>query len=223
MLSILVRNGLGLIAGFFALPWCLAELLATVERHQHWPRQPWAVGIGMGLGWALVFLRRPNWLFHTFVHEACHALLCLLTFVKIRGVRFTDGRGGMVEHDQADPVRTTLIAIAPYTVPLLLGPALLARWWWPNGPAGELLSGLCACLFIAHVHGLAHNVRLNFWGKDADLPRVGRFLALVLIIGTLLLLTALTIEILWTGGAVRQGLTSTSQSGRSGPFNQTRR
>ncbi len=119
---------------------------------------------------------------------------------------FTDGRGGEVEHNQTDPVRTTLIAIAPYTVPLLLGPALLARMWWHGPTAAIILSGVCAFLFVAHVQGLVLNIRLNFWGEKADLPRVGRFLALVLIIGTFLLLTAGTIEVLWQGGAVRQAL-----------------
>ena len=205
-ISSLIRNALGLVLGFFALPWCLSVLITTIERHAYWPRFPVAIGVGAAVGIILMFVRRPNLLFHTFVHEACHALLCLLTFVRIRGVSFTDGRGGQVEHDQADPVRTTLIAIAPYTVPLLLGPALLARLWWHDEIASHALSGVCAFLFVAHLHGLALNIRLNFWGTEADLPRVGRFLALVVILGTLLLLTAGTIEVLWTGGAVRQGL-----------------
>ena len=201
-----IRNALGLVLGFFALPWCLSLLIASIERHAYWPRFPVAVGVGLGVGLILIFVRRQNLLFHTFVHEACHALLCLLTFVKIRGVAFTDGRGGQVDHDQADPVRTTLIAIAPYTVPLLLGPALLARLWWHQETAALILSGVCAFLYVTHLHGLALNIRLNFWGEQADLPRVGRFLALVLIIGSLLLLTTGIIEVLWAGGAVRQGL-----------------
>jgi len=205
-LSSLIRNGLGLVLGFFALPWCVSLLVASLERHSYWPRFPVAVCVGAAIGVVLLFTRRPNLLFHTFVHEACHALLCLLTFVKIRGVAFTDGRGGQVEHDQAGPIRTTLIAIAPYTVPLLLGPALLARMWWRDETPMLILSGVCAFLYVAHVHGLALNIRLNFWGEGADLPRVGRFLALVLIIGTLLLLTVAMIEVLWAGGAVRQGL-----------------
>lgn len=202
----MIRNGLGLVLGFFALPWCVSLLLSTCERHAYWPRYPLAVASGLAVGGLLMFLRRPNLLLHTFVHEACHALLCLLTFVKIRGMSFTDGRGGEVEHNQTDPVRTTLIAIAPYTVPLLLGPALLARMWWHGPTAAIILSGVCAFLFVAHVQGLVLNIRLNFWGEKADLPRVGRFLALVLIIGTFLLLTAGTIEVLWQGGAVRQAL-----------------
>lgn len=205
-ISSLIRNTLGLVVGFFALPWCLSVVISTIERHAYWPRFPVSIGVGVAIGVIGMFVRRPNLLFHTFVHETCHALLCLLTFVKIRGVSFTDGRGGQVEHDQADPLRTTLIVIAPYTVPLLLGPALLARMWWRDETAALILSGVCAFLYVAHLHGLALNIRLNFWGEQADLPRVGRFLALVLIIGTLLLVTAGTIEVLWAGGAVRQGL-----------------
>ncbi len=205
-LSALFRNGLGLVLGFFALPWCVAVLLSAITHHQYWPRFPVAVIIGTGLGLGFLFLRRPNLLLHTLVHEACHALLCLLLFVRLRGIRATDGRGGEVEHDQADPLRTTLIAIAPYTLPLLLGPALLARMWWHEGIAAMILAGLCAFLFITHLQGLALNIRLNFWGSDADLPKVGRFLALVLIAGVLLLLTAAVINVLWAGGAVAQTL-----------------
>ncbi len=205
-LAALIRNGLGLVLGFFALPWCLNTLLTTVSLHPYWPRHPAAVIIGAGLGLGFLFLRKPNALLHTLVHEACHALMCLLLFVRIRGISATDGRGGEVEHDQADPVRSTLIAIAPYTVPLLLGPALLARWWWHGGTTGLILSGVCSFLFITHLQGLGLNIRLNFWGEGADLPMVGRFLALVLIAGTLLLLTAAVITVLWAGGAVRQGL-----------------
>lgn len=206
--SALIRNGLGLVLGFFALPWCLGVLLSAISLHEYWPRFPVAViiGIGLGLGLGFLFLRKPNLLLHTLVHEASHALLCLLLFVRLRGISATDGRGGEVQHDQADPLRTTLIAIAPYTVPLLLGPALLARLWWHEGVAAMILSGLCAFLYITHLQGLALNIRLNFWGSDADLPKVGRFLALVLIAGVLLLLTAALINVLWAGGAVRQGL-----------------
>ncbi len=205
LLSTIIRIVLAALLGFFALPWCVDLLLDTIRLHQHWPRFPAATAAGAALGLGLLFLHRPNRLVHTLLHEGAHALLCLLLFVRIRGIRATDGRGGEVEHDAADPVRTTLIAIAPYTVPLLLGPALIARWWWASGITGAVLSGVVAFLYITHVQGLVLNVRLNFWGEGADLPRVGRFLALVLIVGVLALLTAATISVLWTGGAIRGG------------------
>ena len=205
LIDLLVRNLLALVLGFFALPWCLQLLLTAIDQHQHWPRFPAATCAGAVLGLGLLFIRKPNLLLHTIIHEGCHALLCLLLFVRIRGLKATDGRGGEVEHDAADPVRSTLIAIAPYTVPLLLGPALLARWYWHTDLAGAILSGVVAFLYITHLQGLALNVRLNFWPPEADLAKVGRFLSLVLIAGVLLLLTTAVIEVLWQGGAVRYG------------------
>ena len=204
-LSALIRNGLGLILGFFALPWCVGILLSAISLHHYWPRYPLAVMIGGVLGLLFLFLRKPNQLLHTVVHEACHALMCLLLFVRLRGITATDGRGGEVQHDQADPVRGTLIAIAPYTVPLILGPILLARMWWHDGVAAMILSALSVFFYITHLQGLALNVRLNFWGEEADLPKVGRLLALVLIVGVLLLLTTALINVLWKGGAVAAG------------------
>jgi hypothetical protein len=204
-LAALIRNAIGVVLGFFALPWCLGLLLDTIHLHQHWPRFPAATATGFALGLGFWFLRKPNALIHTLVHEACHALLCLLLFVRIRGIRATDGRGGEVEHDQADPLRSTLIAIAPYTVPLLVGPALLARMYWSHDWPGAILSGVVAFLFLTHLQGLVLNIRINFWGSDADLPKVGRFLALVLIAGCLLLLTTAVIAVLWAGGAIQQG------------------
>lgn len=201
-LSALIRNGLGLILGFFTLPWCVVMLLSAISLHQYWPRYPVAVISGAVLGVVFLFVRKPNKLLHTVVHEASHALLCLVLFVRLRGISATDGRGGEVQHDQADPVRSTLISIAPYTVPLVLGPILLARMWWQDGTAAMILSGLCSFFYIAHLQGLVMNVRLNFWGEDADLPKVGRLLALVLIVGSLLLLTTALIHVVWKGGAV---------------------
>lgn len=205
-LSVLIRNALAGLLGFFALPWCLDVLLTTIHQHQTWPRFPAAVAAGLTFGIGLIFWRRPNHLAHTLIHEGCHALLCLMLFVRIRGIAATDGRGGEVEHDQTDPLRSALIAIAPYTIPLLLGPALLARLWWHEGWPGMVLSGLCAFLYVTHIQGLVLNVRNNFWASDADLPRVGRFLALVLIAGVMLLLTAGVIDVLWTGAAAGAAL-----------------
>jgi hypothetical protein len=204
-LSVVIRNLLALVLGFFALPWCLDVLLTTIRLHQTWPRFPAAVAMGLVFGLALPFWRKPNLLILTLVHEACHFVMCALLFVRIEGITATRKRGGEVEHVAADPLRDTLIAIAPYTLPLLLGPFLLARMWWSEGWAGAVLSGLCAFFFVTHLQGVVLNVRGNFWGSDADLPRVGRFLSLVLIAGVALLLTAGVIQVLWAGAAVRQG------------------
>lgn len=194
----LLRLVVALALGFLGLPWCIDLLWTEVRAHQHLPQDPWAVAIGAAAGLALVFFRRPNHLLHTALHEAAHALLCLLTAVRIRKVEFSDGEGGAVVHDQADPLRGTLILIAPYTVPLVLAPALVARMWVHQpGTAREVLSGLCAGLFITHVSGLVRNLAGNFWGGESDCAKVGRPLALVLIAGVLLLVASWTLVILW--------------------------
>jgi hypothetical protein len=166
--------------------------------HWHLPQDPWAVVAGAALGVLILCVGRPNWLLHTLVHELCHAILCWLTGVKVRAFQISDGEGGFVKHAEPGPLRGLFILIAPYTLPLLLAPALVARMWLHEpGPWRVGLSALCAFLFVTHLVGLVRNVRNNFWGSDGDLARVGRFLSLVLIIGVLLLVCTWTLRTLW--------------------------
>ena len=78
-------------------------------------------------------LRRPGGVVaqtngsHTFIHECCHHHVLAL-FVRVKGSGLRD-KGGYVTHIKTDPLRTILIAIAPYTLPLLLAPALFAFHW----------------------------------------------------------------------------------------------
>lgn len=194
----LARVLVAAVLGFLGLPWCVDLLVDAVRSHLHPPQDPWAVALGAAAGLVLAFFKRPNHLLHTALHEACHALLCLLTAVRIRKVEFSDSEGGAVVHDQADPFRGTLILIAPYTVPLVLAPVLIARMWVHQpGTAREVLSGLCAGLFITHVSGLVRNLAGNFWPPESDCAKVGRPLSLVLIAGVLLLLSTWALVILW--------------------------
>jgi hypothetical protein len=184
------------------LPWCALILyrvwLSHVwQAHDRLPQDPFAVLMGLLMGLALVLWKKPNWLLHTSIHECCHLLACLGLFVPVRSFQASDGQGGMVTHDRPDPLRDTLIAIAPYTIPFLLVPALLARVLVPEGPWRALTSGLSAFAFVQHLQGLYHNIRLNFWGKDSDLARVGRPLSGVLIAGALMLVAAWVINTLW--------------------------
>jgi hypothetical protein len=153
-----------------------------------------AAGVALGLG--LVWWKRPNWLVHTTIHETCHALVCLLLLVPVRSFQVSDGRGGAILHDRTDWLRTMLIAIAPYTLPLLLVPALLVQ---EHGPAGWRAGATFAVglLAVHHLHGLWHNVRLNFLGRQGDLARVGRILSLVLIAGGLLAVAVAVMRALW--------------------------
>lgn len=194
----LARMLVAAVLGFLGLPWCVDLLADAVRSHLHPPQDPWAVALGAAAGLVLALFKRPNHLLHTALHEASHALLCLLTAVRIRKVEFSDGAGGAVVHDQADPIRGTLILIAPYTVPLVLAPALVARMWVHQpGTAREVLSGLCAALFITHLSGVIRNLAGNFWPPESDCAKVGRPLALVLIAGVLLGVATWTLVILW--------------------------
>ena len=151
---------------------------------------------GVGLGALLVWWRRPNWLIHTIIHETCHALVALLLLVPVRQFQVSDGQGGAVLHDKVDWLRTTLIAIAPYALPLLLVPALIAQEFAPPAwrPAATFAIGLLA---VHHLHALWHNVRLNFLGRQSDLARIGRLLSLVLIACALLALSGWMLRVLW--------------------------
>jgi len=94
-----------------------------------------------------------------------------------------------------------LVQIAPYTVPMLLLPALFARHLLVTGPGPwrHVLSAAVAFLVVHHLQSLYHNVRINVSGDQADLVKVGRPLSFVLIALAQLLLAAWTIRALWRG------------------------
>lgn len=79
----------------------------------------------------------------TVVHELSHYLACLLTGVRVRDVRLfspqSDGAVGWVVHDQADPIRRNIIALAPF-VGGSLAIYLLLRFGPLGREAGELLA-----------------------------------------------------------------------------------
>jgi hypothetical protein len=183
-----------LLAG---VPLCLGVLLDVIDARRHEPEDPLWFTAGLLLGLALIFFKRPNWLLHTALHEACHWLACLLLGVRVHRVMASDGRGGEVEHAQTGPVRTALISLAPYTVPLVLGPLLLARALTPECWARSLLTAFCAVAYLTHLTGLVHNIRLNLRDPKGDLAKTGRPLALVVICCGVILTTALTIAVLW--------------------------
>jgi hypothetical protein len=201
VLSTIVRLliALALAAGLLPLAW---EVLAWALRGVRWPPPDvWAVSSGGAAGVGLMLWRRPNWFLHTAIHELCHLVACCLLLVRPTGISITDGRGGAVEHLQTGPIRSTLIAIAPYTLPLLLAPALGARHLLADdpGPWRTALSALSAFLAVTHLHALYHNIRINITGDQSDLVRVGRPLSAVLIAIALMLIAAWTLVALWSG------------------------
>lgn len=195
----MVRLLLALLAGLLVVPLCVDVLLRTIAVRRHAPEDPIWVAAGLIGGVVLIFTRRPNWLVHTILHETCHLLACVLLGVRVHRIEASDGRGGVVEHAPVGPLRTLLIALAPYVVPLVLAPLLLARWLTPEGPARGLLSFLAAVAYVTHLTGVIHNVRLNLRDPKGDLAAVGRPLALLLILAMGMLVTALAIRVLWEG------------------------
>ena len=198
MLSAIVRVLVGLLIGLAVLPFCIDLLLHVIQQRRHLPPDALALGGGLVLGAVLGFWRRPHELLHTMLHEAAHAFACLVLFVRIQRIAASAGKGGEVTHDAVDPIRTALIAIAPYTLPLILGPALLARALvveptpWRAG-----LQALVGLLFMTHLAGLGRNLSRNWQGPGADIPRVGHLTAAVLVTIALLLVLSATIVVCW--------------------------
>lgn len=194
-MAVLLKTLIAVLLAFSLLPfsfWLMWE--AWSGRSGILPSQdPWWLVGGLAVGILLVLWRRPNALIHTTIHELCHALFCLLLGVRVTSFRVSDGSGGAVGHEQVDPLRGTLISIAPYTLPLLLAIGLLLHWWI----ASPWLSALVGFLYIHHLHALYYNITLNFWGKQSDLAKVGRPLSAVLISSALFLSTWWTIRMLY--------------------------
>jgi hypothetical protein len=192
-----VRLALALLLVAVGLPICLQVLLDITGERRHIPEEALPMACGLAAGLLVIFLKRPNWLLHTLVHEACHGLACLLLGVKVHRVMASDGSGGVVEHAHVGRVRTALIALAPYTIPLLLAPLLIGRWLAPEGSYRSALSAVAVTAYVTHLTALVHNIRLNFRDPKGDLAQVGRPLALVAIVCALILVTAVTIVVLW--------------------------
>jgi hypothetical protein len=193
-----VDLAVGGVAWVFVVPWCWQVLVRTWHSVAGPPAEEPALFTGLVLGLLLALWRRPNLLLHTWLHETAHALMCLLLFVRVGAIHATAGQGGEVRHEPVGPLRAVPILIAPYLLPLVLGPVLLARWLTPEGPLRTGLSFACGVALCMHLHGLALNLRLNTNGPDADIPRVGHLLASALIAASLLLIATACVPVLWS-------------------------
>lgn len=187
-----------LAAGAGPICW---DILVWAARGVRWPppEAPAVLG-GAVAGILFILWRKPNWFIHTAVHEFCHLTVCCLMLVRPTGISITDGRGGAVEHVETDPLRGTLIQIAPYTLPLLLTPVLIARQFFVTEPDPwrTALSAAAAFLFVTHLQALYHNIRINISGEQSDLVKVTRPLSFVLIALAMMLVSAWTLRVLWT-------------------------
>lgn len=199
MLGSVVRNLLAVLIGFFGLPCCLDLLLEIIARHRHPPPHPWSLAGGLAAGLLFLLLRRPNRFLQTFLHEMAHGIACLVLWVKIDAFFASRNEGGFVrfEYRDSDPLRSTLIHLAPYVLPLALGPVLVVRLAVPPGPWQAACSALASFCYVLHLAGLVDDLRGNFWGPESDFAKAGRFLGLVLVLGSLILLTAATVYGLW--------------------------
>ena len=179
LVSAALRAVIGVLLAILALPWCFHLLVVQLRLAHGAPWHPWALSAGLLLAAGLVW--------------------CVALRVRITAFQATDGRGGAVLHQKVDPVRTTIIALAPYTLPLLLAPLLLVRQFLVTVPStgGAIATFLVGFLTVHHLHGLYHNVRINFWGRQADLTRAGKILSLVVILGIHCLLAAWWVAVLW--------------------------
>ena len=198
VLAATIRFLIGLGLGVTLLPLC-AWVFERAVRHAQagLPEDPIAALIGLLIGLAVIACWQPNWFVHTFLHESAHAIACVVLRVKLRSFRASHGKGGDVQFDACDPLRATLIAIAPYTLPLIPLPLLAAQQLAGHASWRWALTLLAVWGLVAHLHGLWHNLRLNFSARDGDLATTGRLLGLVLIACALLLTAAAAVRALW--------------------------
>lgn len=189
---------LGGAAWVLLVPWCWLVLARAWEGHgpDGPPPHEYALFAGLVLGLALMFWHRPNLLLHTWLHESAHALMCVLLWVRVGAISATAGSGGETRHAPVDPIRALPILVAPYVLPLVLGPLLLARWWCPAGTMQGVLTFACGLAIWLHLHGLWLNLRANTFGPGADIARVGHLLSYALVACSLLLIAAACVVVL---------------------------
>jgi len=180
------------------VPWCWSVLTRRWGEVTGPPPEEYALFAGLLLGLMLAFWRRPNLFLHTWLHESAHALMCLLLFVRVGAIHATAGQGGEIRHEPVNLLRAIPILIAPYVLPMILGPILLARWLSPDGLLRSGLTFACGIALFMHLHGLVLNLRLNTVGAGADIPRVGHLLAFALIATSLLLIASAIVVVLWS-------------------------
>lgn len=185
-------------AWVFLVPWCWSVAVQQWRVVSGPPPEEYALFAGLMLGLVLAFWRRPNLFLHTWLHESAHALMCVVLFVRVGAFQATAGQGGEIRHEPVNLLRAIPILIAPYVLPMILGPILLARWLSPDGLLRSGLTFACGVALFMHLHGLLLNLRFNTVGAAADIPRVGHLLAFALIATSLLLLAAAAVVVLWS-------------------------
>lgn len=193
MLGFLVGTAVACGLAILVVPLSWAAFTQALDNAPRLPRDPWFLLAGMLIGLVSQVTGRPSLLFRAIVHESAHALACLVLFVPIRGFMASRTEGGFVQHVKTGPIRTVLILIAPYVLPLLLAPPLIVAFFQHQpSPWREIVTAWCGGATIVHVGHLLWNMRHNWWGKESDLRRIGWPLSLILIA-----LAAIWIGVAW--------------------------
>lgn len=109
----------------------------------------------------VVVALRPSILFRVVIHESAHTLFCLALGVPIKGFMASENDGGFVQHMRTGPVRTVLILIAPYTLPVLLAPALVFLMFADAGLPRQIATALVGFFTVIHLVHLTWNIRHN--------------------------------------------------------------
>jgi hypothetical protein len=165
---------------------------------------------------ALSRVVRRDWLFYlllapgTLVHELSHAVASLVLLVPVREAHLfrlrhqPDGtvQLGEVVHDDADPVRNFLIAVAPLLCASLLIYGL-SVWLLPENESWEMLlrSGW-TYLFLASVFLVA----LGLSPSRQDLKALRAFLAVALALGLVGFVVVLVLSRVWDLSATGKGI-----------------
>jgi hypothetical protein len=125
--------------GIVALSCCLSRGILRIL----WSRGGWCAKIG-----------RVMWVTGVAIHEAAHAVACIVTRTRVRRVCLHDGRqGGHVVHDRprypglVQPVISLAPVMAGVMTLLLLGSLILVEGWLFILPAVLIVIGVSATMF----------------------------------------------------------------------------
>jgi hypothetical protein len=184
-----------------AYGWLAGGALAPLARHPQ-PLFPFAIG---GAAWLLTWLlywrkSRPS-VWQPFRHELAHALFCLLLFKRVHsfeaGARAnSEGRLGMVRHDQGSGLSDVLITLAPYFFPTATV-ALLALRPWLLPACRPWIDGVIGASFCFHLFSFFADTGLH----QADIRKHGVFFSTIFIGLMNIIITVSTLLIVHGGNA----------------------
>ena len=171
-----------------------ALLLLALPPSTRWTWQvrhlPWALHaydqaallVGLAVGLLLAYWYRSQHFLQTLHHECCHALTCLILGVPVKAFSVSDQSGGAVVHGAVDPLRTTVISLAPYVLALPIMLLLVLLLLFDGAWLRWSCLGLVGALLPPHYRSLWSQVRRNWRGRESDLYRAGWLLSIAVIV-----------------------------------------